>query len=169
MLSPSTADFDGTDVPLSSPSNCEPDCVESVFSTSDLTLLYKAEVGKSDSGTFASSYNATWNSSDPEAGTISFLGGSNPYIMCGECYLAVKDGNHSPYYYFFDISGWDGMESLALSGFWPSRGAISHAAIWGVEGEHEVPEPATLALLGIGLIGFAALRSRRQPRSGKAS
>jgi PEP-CTERM motif len=60
----------------------------------------------------------------------------------------------------FDISSWNGTESIDLQGFWPNRGAISNVAIWGAE-TTSVPEPASLALLGLGLIGMGAMRRKR--------
>lgn len=97
--------------------------------------------------------------------TISFDGGSA--ITCGVCYLVIKDGNHNPSYYFFDLTaaGWNGTDDIIMTGFWPGPGAISHVAIWGVSERNSVPEPGTLGLLGLGLAGMAA-EMRRRRRSG---
>lgn len=139
------------------PSNCEPDCVETVFGVTDLDLLYKADVGSADSGLFAASYTTAYldTPTDPSGATLSHVA-STSAIACGGCYLAIKDGNHSPGYYFYDLSAWDGLETITLSDFWPRQGAISHISIWGTAGT-SVPEPATLGLLGLGLLatGFA--------------
>jgi hypothetical protein len=48
--------------------------------------------------------------------------------------------------------GWDGMETLNLSGFWPQQGAISYVALYG--DAKKVPEPTTMLLLGFGLLGL---------------
>ncbi|MDP3348099.1 MAG: PEP-CTERM sorting domain-containing protein [Hydrogenophaga sp.] len=151
------------------PSNCEPSCVYQTFGlTNDgsLQLLYKADVGTEnnpatvESGLYASSYMTTFSLSalDPSAALIEYVSGSA--IQCPSCYLAIKDGNATPAYYFFNLATWNGTDALDLSGFWPSQGAISHVSIWGVSTPGEVPEPATLALLGFGMLGVAALRRR---------
>lgn len=156
------------------PANCAPGCVYTAFglvNDGSLQQLYKAEVGNEDNpatteeGSFAGSYGTEFfnTSLDPEDATISYTGGSA--ITCGVCYLVIKDGRTNPNYYFFDLTaaGWNGTDSIILTGFWEERGAISHVAIWGSSNDRSVPEPGTLGLLGLGLAGIAAgIRRRRK-------
>lgn len=159
-LTPADADFDGNSGAGNyGPSNCEPGCINDLFGTSftNADLLYKADFGNANDGQFASSYSMDW-AGDPNGGLLSFVGG--PSINCLTCYLAVKDGNHDPRYYFYDISTWDGTSDITLSGFWAQKGAISHASIWGTTGI-TVPEPGTMAMLLTGLAGLLVTRRRR--------
>jgi len=165
MLTPSTAGVIAANL---GPSNCEPDCVYTTFNINggvndgSLSLLYKANQGGSDEGTFAGSYDTTFSNTpgDPEDALIEYLGGAS--ITCPDCYLAIKDGNQNPSYYFFDLTSWNGVEDIDMDDFWVGPGAISHVSIWGVPGTPptNIPEPGMLLLLAVGLAGLS-LASRR--------
>ena len=122
--------------------------------------LYKQDVGGGEEGSLSGSYTTSFfnSGSDPEDAEIVYDGGDT--ASCPTCLLLVKDGNHSPAWYLFDLSSlWDGMETLYLDGFWPQGGAISHVSLYGTDST-TVAEPQILALLGMGLIGLVVARRK---------
>lgn len=155
------------------PSNCEPGCIYDVFglaSDPSLALLYKAEFGfdresetsfVTEEGSFSGWYTTNFSNTqrDPSNALIEQEG--TGYIDCPECFLAVKDGNTSPGYYFYDLAAWDGMEDISLQNFWPAQGAISHVSIWG-RNVASVPAPAPLVLMGTGLFVMGLVVRKRR-------
>jgi len=127
------------------------------------TQVYKQDVGAgSDSGSLAGSYTTTFSNSasDPTDALIRYVSGS---IVDPVAWLLVKDGNHSPGWYLFNLTtlGWNGIEDLKLTGFWPNQGAISHVTMYGGGGILGVPDGgATLGLLSLALLGLNRLRHR---------
>jgi hypothetical protein len=120
-------------------------------------LLYKSTPGVGEEGPLAGSYNTLFFNTplDPSGATITYTGG--PFV--DDAFLLVKDGNHTPAWYLFNLASWNGTETLELSGFWTGPGAISHVALYGTS--HSVPEPATMLLLGVGLIGLAGYSRKK--------
>jgi hypothetical protein len=137
-----------------------------------LDLLYKYETdtnGEDGTATLAGSYSTTVTLEGPDdyvGAVISY--GSGDIVDCSSpCYLTVKDGNHQPARYLFDLalSGpipWDGIEDLVLSNFWvgQDQGSISNFAIYGTASP--IPVPTAIWLFGTGLLGLIGFSKRRK-------
>lgn len=136
--------------------NCTLDSIVAGISSQ---LVYKQDVGGGESGPLAGSYTAafTQTPSEPSQATITYDGGD---FVGPVAYLVVKDGKHVPAWYFYDLTalGWNGTDTLSLTGFWPGGGAISHVSLYG-SGQGDVPDGgSTLILLGTAFLASASLR-----------
>lgn len=124
-------------------------------------LLYKDNVGGAEEGmaNFMASYDTTYTdtATDPANAFLTFTGGD---VMTDASWLLVKDGNHAPSWYLFDISGWNGTEDIQMLDFWPAQGAISHISIFGSTST-SVPEASSIYLLAFGLVGLFGMARRK--------
>lgn len=151
----------GTATVATGPNNSQPSIaqIQTATGVSPLTIAYKKEAGSgSDSGTYASSYSTTFTNTPSDPSDAEIVYGSGAVLSLDPLFLLVKDGNHAPYWYLFNISNWNGTDTIKLTGFWPNGGAISNIVIY-AGNSTSVPDGATtLALLGIGLLGLLAAR-----------
>jgi len=151
------------------------DVANKVGYSGTLYQLYKMDVGATAAeGSYAGSYSTVFvPPSEPGAAMITWGGGSSSYIQGNPLYLVVKDGNHEPYWYIFDLLNltvqvngagnlqsysWNGTDEIRVEGFWPAGGAISHVDIVGVA----VPDNGlTAAMLGLGVLGVGYMARRK--------
>lgn len=151
-LSPALACEEGDD-----PVNPNATDIAGIVGVPSLIELYKQDVDEAlDEGPFAGSYKTEFfnDPDDPEDATITYVGGP----VADAQYLLVKDGDNDPSWYIFclDDFGWNGTDTIELTGFWPDQGAISHVALYGAS-DTAVPEPTSIiawlvCTSGLGLV-----------------
>jgi hypothetical protein len=157
-LSVSPANYDWTTTINSNLSSTQ---IGTITGFDGLSLLYKSDFGGGEDGSLASSYNTTFLpvGGEPSGFTVSYVSGA--FASCPTCILVVKDGNHDPAQYLYNLGNWNGTEQINGSGFWPNGGAISNVAVWGTGSS--VPVPGTSLLFGVGMAVFAGWH-RKQSR-----
>jgi hypothetical protein len=97
-----------------------------------------------------------------EDAIIRYVSGS---IISPIAYLLAKDGQGIPSvandgWFLYNLTGlgWTGTEDITITGLWPAQGSFSHISIY--DAPTTVPEPSTLLLFGLGLIGLAGVRRK---------
>lgn len=138
--------------------------VGAITNVTGLTIAYKQNAGGAEEGSFAGSYQTVFTNtlSDPSAALITFDGNPDPFITGGRIFVYVKDGTPRPWY-LFDISSWNGRDSLQLSGFYTGPGSISQISIFRSPNGVIIRTPeggSTLALLGCAVIAISAARRK---------
>jgi hypothetical protein len=139
----------------------------------DTLLQYKQDAGSGEAGPYTDNYTTTF-SGDLSAAEIVWDGLPEPWINKALDYLLVKDGNHDPAWYLFNLVNWNGRDTLSLSGFWPLGGAISHVSLYGRgtppgddppddDPPGAIPEPSSLALAIAAAFGCFLATKRRKP------
>lgn len=138
--------------------------IQTLTGVPDLYIAYKKDVPSTESGTLAGSYTTTFNG-DLSGGTIVWDSPAAA-IASSDVYMLVKDGNHDPTWYLFDLSTvWDGMETITLSGFWPGQGDISNVVIYAGETTSVPDGGTTVLMIGAGLLLVLIAISWRRLRS----
>lgn len=130
-------------------------------------ILYKSERNESnvagmDSGVFASSYNTSYFNTDlvDSDARISYVGGTS--INSSKVFAYIKDGNSTPNWYVFDITGWNGVQTIEFSGFFvgvKNTKNVSHVTIYG----ESVTTPdggLTVGLLGMALAAMGIVKRK---------
>ena len=165
----------GTTVPLTFGDNNSNNDILNIIQASPYSVgaeLYKENrADGSEAGAFLGSYDTTWGPTsllDAEF-TISYTGGN--FISASSVYLLVKDGNNSPNWYLYNISGWNGTEAIRGQNFFGgNQTALSHVALYspdptptgtpptGTPGTNVPDGGTTVALFGLSLLGLGGMR-----------
>lgn len=118
----------------------------------DYVLLWKDDFADGESGPGPDPFIDFTGQLDT-SGTFVLVEGLNDHLLV----FKFGSGRTDPNLFAFEIDG-------ITSGSWsltdpPPTNGLSHVAIYGAP--VDVPEPATLALLGLGLVGFGLSRRRK--------
>ncbi len=83
------------------------------------------------------------------------------YDQWSDVHIAFRFGNQNnpPDWFSYALSGVLDAEWSIFQG--DNDWALSNVALWGKENGHTVPEPMTLGLLGVGLLGLGVAARRR--------
>lgn len=133
-------------------------------------LKYSDGPADPEQGVAASWYTTTFNNADLADSDARITWDGPGYINSNPVYALIKDGNATPNWFFFNISGWNGKDNIEFAGFFNETNkkgetqykAVSHVSLYGnstTPGDTPVPDGGSMAmLLGMSLMGIAAAR-----------
>src|SRR5688572_22566676 len=104
-----------------------------------------------DTGELESLFNWTNDNPDGEALSGDWFLDNAIWDTYDRLVIVLKAG---PTFSTFELEFGD------LSGEWITAQGLSHASLYGIVGDGTVPEPGTLGLLGLGLLGIGLARRR---------
>ena len=132
----------------------------------NIPVLYKANRGAGEEGAYATSYATSFSTSPAGAGAIISYTGA-PAINSAPVWAYIKDGNADPNWYLYNITGWNGTDTIDFSGYFvkpptnnggiPDAFQVSHVTIYGYS--QSVPDGGSvMMMLGAALMGLAGFR-----------
>ena len=92
----------------------------------------------------------------PSGGATSGTWAYDPTRFSATAFLIVLKGGNAHQAYLFS-----GADAMSSSGAWKWDKNLSHLSIYAKDGQVTVPEPATLLLLGTGLVAVGIRRRRK--------
>ena len=122
----------------------------------NVAIEYRQLNGGAESGNLAGSYTTRFFTTTSTGGAfrIRYDGAPDATISCGTCGLLVKGVNGQEL--VFSLKNWNGTDLIQGTGFGQSGSAIAGVGIV----SRAVPEPASLLLLGAGLVGLGIWRRK---------